>query len=90
MTPLFKFVNFTYMPKKSVKNKKSRKQKITKDMTIAEVVKRYPQTTEVFFNYGLYCVGCFAADFDTVESGAKVHGINVEHLLFDLNKKIEE
>ncbi len=69
---------------------KKEAQKITKDMTISEVVKKYPQTIEVFFDYGLYCVGCFAADFDTIESGAKVHGVNVEHLLFDLNQKIKE
>ena len=79
------------MAKKSAKKTtKKETQKITKDMTISEVVKKYPQTIEVFFNYGLYCVGCFAADFDTIESGAKVHGVNVEHLLFDLNQKIKE
>ncbi|MBI3671175.1 DUF1858 domain-containing protein [Candidatus Azambacteria bacterium] len=58
-------------------------------MTISEVVKRYPQTIEVFFNYGLHCVGCFAAEFDTIESGARVHNVNVEHILFDLNEKIK-
>ncbi len=63
-------------------------EKITKEMTIADVVKKYPQTMEVFFDYGLHCVGCFAAEFDTVESGAKVHDVNLEHLLHDLNEKI--
>ncbi len=70
--------------------KTTKKEKITKDMTIADVVKKYPQTMEVFFEYGLHCVGCFAAEFDTIESGAKVHSVNVEHLLHDLNKKIEQ
>lgn len=75
--------------KKSAIKKTSKSfDKITKEMTISDVVKKYPQTIEVFFNYELHCVGCFAAEFDTVESGAKVHGVNVEHLLYDLNKKI--
>ncbi len=83
----------TLKVKKSAKKTASKKaikktKKITKDMTISDVVKKYPQTMEVFFNYELHCVGCFAAEFETIEMGAEVHGINVEHLLYDLNKKI--
>lgn len=75
----------------TVKKTKARKtgDKITKDMSVASVIKKYPQTLEVFFDYGLHCVGCAAAEFDTIESGAKAHGINVEHLLHDLNNKIK-
>ncbi len=77
--------------KKALKKKTTKKiNKITKDMSIAEVVKRYPKTIEVFFNYELHCVGCVAAEFDTIESGAKIHGINVDYLLFDLNKIIND
>lgn len=68
---------------------KKRSGKITKNMSIASVIKKYPQTLEVFFEYGLHCVGCVAAEFDTIESGAKVHGINTQHLLHDLNNKIK-
>ncbi len=76
--------------KKTVKKRTVKKvDKITKNMSIAEVVKKYPQTIEVFFNYDLHCVGCVAAEFDTIESGAMIHGINVEYLLFDLNKIIK-
>jgi len=37
------------------------KSKITRDMTIEEVVDRYPQTVPVFIEHGLYCVGCHVA-----------------------------
>lgn len=63
---------------------------ITKEMFIAEVVAKYPEAIEVFYKYELHCIGCFASEFDTVESGAKVHGINVEHLLHDVNKHISK
>jgi len=76
--------------KKNNKKPIKKTSKIEKDMTIAEVVKMHPQTMEVFFNYGLHCVGCFAAEFDTVESGARVHDVNLEHLLYDLNDKISK
>jgi hybrid cluster-associated redox disulfide protein len=76
--------------KKTVKKRIVKKiDKITKDMLIGEVVKKYPETIEVFFNYDLHCVGCVAAEFDTIESGAMIHGVNVEYLLFDLNRIIK-
>lgn len=62
---------------------------ITKNMSIASVIKKYPQMIEVFFEYGLHCVGCVAAEFDTIESGAKAHSINTAHLLHDLNNKLK-
>lgn len=30
--------------------------KITKDMTIAQVLRAYPQTADIFRNYGMHCL----------------------------------
>ena len=64
--------------------------KITKDMKIEEVLKKYPQTREVFEEYGFHCLDCMAARFETIEEGAVVHGIDVDKFLKDINKKISE
>ena len=64
--------------------------KITKDMGIIEVVQQYPQTLEVFQKYGLGCIGCAAARFENLEAGAKVHGIDVDDFVNDLNTAIAE
>ncbi len=66
------------------------KQKITKDMSFGEVLKKYPQTVEVFLKYGMHCVGCVVAMYETIEQGAKAHGIDVKKLLADLNKTAEK
>lgn len=55
-------------------------------MTISEVVKKYPKTTFVFMDYGLHCIGCPAAPDETIEEAAKLHRIDLEKLLEDLNK----
>jgi len=55
-------------------------------MTIDEVLKKYPQTAEIFLKYGFHCLGCAAATFETLEQGATAHGITAEELLEDLNK----
>lgn len=55
-------------------------EKITKDMNLGEVVFNYPALAEVLLDYGLHCVGCFASSFDTIEMGAKVHGMTNEEI----------
>lgn len=61
---------------------------ITRDMTIAEILSRYPQTIAVFREFGLSCRECQIADFEEVEHGAGVHNIDVEVLLRELNRAI--
>lgn len=65
-------------------------QKIKKEMTINEVVKKYPKTVFVFIDYGLHCVGCPAAQGETIEEAAELHQMDLEKLLEDLNKTAEK
>lgn len=53
---------------------------ITKDSNLAELVNAYPETAEVLMDFGLHCVGCIASSFDTIEAGAKVHGMSDEEI----------
>mgnify|MGYP000414396764 CR=1 FL=1 len=64
------------------------KNKITKDMIINDVVQNYPDTMEVFFGYGIHCVGCTNSMFETIEQGAELHGFDVSELVEDLNSVI--
>lgn len=72
--------------------KKSRKgnrmSKITKDMGLMEIVQNYPETIEVFQRYGFGCMGCAAARFENLEAGAKVHGVDPDKMLEDLNAAV--
>ncbi len=49
---------------------------VTKDMHINEIISRFPNTVEIFFKHGFYCVGCQAAAFESLEQGAKAHGMS--------------
>ena len=64
--------------------------KITKDMSIQEVVEKFPQSIQVFMMHGLGCVGCAIANFENIEQGATAHGIDVDKLLSDLNQAVED
>ncbi len=65
-------------------------QKITRQSSLLEVIQNYPETYEVFMKYGIGCVGCMLAAFETVEQGAMAHGIDPDALVNDLNKVIEK
>ncbi|MCL7411990.1 MAG: DUF1858 domain-containing protein [ANME-2 cluster archaeon] len=61
---------------------------ITADMKIEEIVAKYPQTIGIFFQYGLGCVGCHAASFESLAEGAMMHGIDLDAMLKELNELV--
>ena len=63
---------------------------VSKDMTISEVVQKYPFSVPVFLKHGLFCFGCAVARFENLEQGAVAHGIDPDALVADLNKAVEE
>ena len=64
--------------------------KITKDMSITDIVNKYPETVDVFQAYGMHCFGWMAARFENVEQGALAHGLDVDKLMEDLNKAVKK
>ena len=62
---------------------------INRKMSIEEIVRKYPETRITFERFGLGCIGCQAALFESIEQGAEVHGIDVESLINDLNNDIK-
>ncbi len=63
--------------------------KLTQDMSIMEVVQKYPQTVGVFMNFGMGCIGCAAARFENIEQGATAHGIDIDALMEALNEVVD-
>mgnify|MGYP000170254080 CR=1 FL=1 len=62
--------------------------KITKDMTIGEVVRNFPQSVGVLMSFGMGCVGCPSAQAETLEEAAMVHGMNLDELMNALNAAV--
>ena len=53
---------------------------ITKDMTISEVIEKYPSTIETLLMTGVHCIGCHVSYFETLEQGMKGHGMMDEEI----------
>lgn len=67
------------------------KQSIKKDMLLMEVVEKHPESAAILMGYGLHCVGCHFSDIDTLEAGAKLHGMDnetIEMMVKDINEVI--
>jgi hybrid cluster-associated redox disulfide protein len=64
-------------------------QVITAEMSIGDVISKYPDTIQVFFQHGLGCVGCAVARFENIRQGAMAHGINLDLLMQDLNQTVQ-
>ena len=65
-------------------------QAITSEMAIGDVIARYPHTVPVFMGHGLGCVGCAVARFENIRQGATAHGINIDALMQDLNRVVQQ
>jgi iron-sulfur cluster assembly protein len=55
-------------------------QKITSNMTLGEVIKKFPSSVEIIQDFGLTCVGCSVAYWESLEGAAKGHGLSDEKL----------
>ncbi|HOZ80842.1 MAG TPA: DUF1858 domain-containing protein [Candidatus Woesebacteria bacterium] len=52
------------------------KNKITGKSIIGDIIDKYPEIAEVLtVDYGFHCIGCAAANMETLEEGAVVHGM---------------
>ena len=68
-------------------------EKITKQMTLGDLVMKYPKAAKKLAKYGLHCVGCHVASFETIDQGAKAHGMKdaeIEKMIEDLNQTINQ
>ena len=64
--------------------------KVTKEMSIIDIVQDHPESLEIFAKYGLGCIGCAAARFENLEAGARVHGFDPQEMVDEINALMGE
>ncbi|MBW2995483.1 DUF1858 domain-containing protein [Candidatus Woesearchaeota archaeon] len=72
------------------KKSKTTVKEVTKDWTLGETLETYPETMEVFAQFGLHCIGCAISAYETIEQGAQVHGVDVNDLLKKINEAVKK
>ena len=67
--------------------------KITPEMTISDVIKKYPSTVDVMLANGIHCVGCHVSYFETIGDGLAGHGFTqekIDSIMKELNQSAEQ
>ncbi len=59
---------------------------IDKKMTIYEVLQLKPGCEDIFFSFGMHCLGCPVSRGESIEAAASAHGIDVDALIKALNE----
>ena len=59
--------------------------KITKDMTIIQVLQMDEGVVPILLNAGLHCLGFPGAQRESLQDAGVVHGINVDELVDNIN-----
>jgi hybrid cluster-associated redox disulfide protein len=62
---------------------------ISKDMTFFELMRTFPQSVKVLQKHNLGCIGCMGAQNESLEQGARAHGLDIDVLLKDLKSAVE-
>ena len=55
--------------------------KLTKDMTIGELIGSFPQVAPILMQVGMHCLGCPSAQAESLEEAAMVHGLDADLLM---------
>ena len=63
---------------------------IERDTVIGEIVNNYPESAEILLSIGMHCLGCPAAQAETLEEACAVHGVDVDEVVEAINARIAE
>ncbi|MBE5761323.1 MAG: DUF1858 domain-containing protein [Clostridiales bacterium] len=64
--------------------------KISKEMTVGQVLALDRSSARVFLEYGMTCLGCPHATAESIAQAGAVHGVDVDALIEALNKHFGE
>ncbi len=59
---------------------------LSADSNLFTVSQESPRAAQLLSEYGLHCISCFFSEFDTLENGAKIHGMSD----YEMNSMINE
>jgi len=62
---------------------------ITRHTTILALLEAYPEARDVLAALGMGCLDCLGASLETLATGTRMHGLEVEAVLAALNRAID-
>lgn len=63
--------------------------RISKEITIGELLRMNPEVAPILMEIGMHCLGCPSAQGETLEEAAMVHGIDSDLLVEKINAYLD-
>ena len=63
--------------------------RVTKDTMIGELLQIDQNVAPLLLNIGMHCLGCPSSQMESIEEAAKVHGLDPDDLVVDINTFID-
>jgi hybrid cluster-associated redox disulfide protein len=66
---------------------------VSADMSLGEIIENYPETIPVLLKYGLHCIGCHIASWESLREGLMAHGLDekgIMDVVDELNRTIRK
>ncbi len=66
---------------------------LTKSDLLINIGQDSPRAAQLLAEYGLHCLTCFLREYETLEIGAKVHGMTndeLDNMIKEINKQLKK
>lgn len=66
--------------------------RVNRGTSFAELLSKNPRCAEILSKHGLHCIGCHLSASESIEDGARMHGLSdsqIDRLVAELNSCIE-
>lgn len=66
---------------------------LSKTDSITQIVENSPRAVELLIEYGISCTNCVLKQFDTLETGAQLHGMSedeIQTMVDEINEVLKE
>ncbi len=65
-------------------------EEVNSDLSIEQVIERWPQTVPVFVRRRMHCAGCAIARFETVAEACHIYGQPLGAVLAELRQAVQD
>jgi len=63
---------------------------VDKDTIIGDILDLNAACEDIFFAFGMHCMGCPSARGETLEEACSIHGVDIADLLQGLREQLKE
>ncbi|MCE1254838.1 MAG: DUF1858 domain-containing protein [Anaerolineae bacterium] len=67
-----------------------KKDTITPELLVEELLVQHPQTLPVFLKYRLHCIGCYMAPFDTLQEVCANYQLHRDTFFAELRQALQD